>query len=126
MFSRRISLLSSAVAVIGLVQLAAIAHECCLNMRRPACGKVCKLVCETKKITAIGFGNECKNICVPPPSCAGCKHCAVCCGQCKCEPCQCCETSAPRCEFCWRDWFACGCGQPRSVKVLTKWQAEKK
>jgi hypothetical protein len=32
----------------------------------------------------------------------------------------------PKCEFCWRDWFACGCAQPRTVRVLTKYQAEKK
>src|SRR4029077_3170046 len=55
-----------------------------------------------------------------------CKHCDVCCGECKCDSNQCCQESAPKCEFCWRDWFACGCAQPRTVRVLTKYQAEKK
>src|SRR5262245_13940383 len=98
---------------------------CCT---RPACGKVCKLVCEKKKLTAFGYGYECKDICIPCPSQCGCKHCDVCCGECKCEDnCGCCCTPAgPACKFCWRDWFACGCAQPRTVKVLTKYQCEKK
>ena len=96
------------------------------DLTRPACGKVCKLVCETKKLTSIGYGNECKSICLPGSSRAGCKHCATCYGECQCDPGECCQESAPKCEFCWRDWFACGCTRPRTVKVLTKWQAEKK
>jgi hypothetical protein len=31
----------------------------------------------------------------------------------------------PRVEFCWYDWFACGCAKPRTVRVLTKYEAEK-
>jgi hypothetical protein len=104
----------------------AAADECCLNMSRPACGKVCKLVRETKKLTAIGYGSECKSICIPDPSWAGCKHCAVCSGKCAGDACGECQSCPPKCEFCWRDWFACGCAQPRTVRVLTKYQAEKK
>jgi hypothetical protein len=90
---------------------------------RPACGKVCKLVCEEKTITAIGYACHCDTICIPGPSCQGCKHCEV-----KC----CCDTKAaqkgcaPKIEFCWYDWFSNGCAAPRQVKVLTKWQAERK
>jgi hypothetical protein len=29
----------------------------------------------------------------------------------------------PRCEFCWWDWTPCGCGKPRKIKVLTKYEA---
>lgn len=119
-------LLISAAVFVSLFPTIGLAQHCRLDMVRPACGKVCKLVCETKKITAIGYGSECKNICLPPPSRQGCKHCAVACGECKCDPCACCQSTAPKCEFCWRDWFACGCSCPRSVKVLTKYQAEKK
>jgi hypothetical protein len=35
------------------------------------------------------------------------------------------EGCAPKIEFCWYDWFACGCASPRTVKVLTKYQAER-
>ncbi|MEX2317519.1 MAG: hypothetical protein WD669_10240 [Pirellulales bacterium] len=90
---------------------------------RPVCGKTCKLVCEEKKITAVGYGCHCETICVPGPSCQGCKHCETVC---------CCDTEAatkgcpPKIEFCWYDWCARGCAAPRQVKVLTKFQAERK
>ncbi len=102
------------------------AQHCPLDMYRPACGKVCKLVCESKKLVSIGYGSECKQICVPGPSEPGCEHCACCCGERKCDPCACCQPTAPLFKFCWRDWCLCSCAQPRSIKVLTKYQLEKK
>ena len=110
--------------------------------QRPTCGKVCKLVCEPKKLAAVGYGCKCNTIAVPGPSCEGCKHCAVqccpsdacgpcgsndgdvCCGPC-CKGC-CCEAAPAKIEFCWHDWFTNGCARPRTVKLLTKYQAEKK
>jgi hypothetical protein len=93
-------------------------YGCC---SRPACGKVCKLVCAPATLIAVGYGCECKEICIPGPSRPGCKHCETRC---------CCDNELkgcpPKIEFCWYDWFACGCAQPRSVRVLTKYQAEKK
>jgi hypothetical protein len=87
---------------------------------RPACGKVCKLVCEPKKISAFGYGYECDTICIPKPGRRGCKHCdTTCCLGDDLEGCP------PKIEFCWYDWFACGCAQPRTVKLLTKYQAER-
>jgi hypothetical protein len=119
-------------------------YGCC---SRPACGKVCKLVCETKKLTVTCYGSDCKQICLPGRSVPGCKHCCVtccgcggcgpeneccsegCCGcqGCGCGPCgnSCCREELPKCEFCWRDWFPCCCGKPRTVKVLTKYEAKK-
>ena len=95
----------------------------------PTCGKVCKLVCETKKLTAVCYACECDEICIPGPSRRGCKHCATCGGEQVCSECDSacpdCRDHTPQCEFCWRDWFACGCAKPRTVKVLTKYQAEK-
>lgn len=104
----------------------AAANEFALECACPArCGKVCKLVCEKKKLTAICFGCECDEICIPGPSRAGGKHCATCNGECTADACTDCQNHPPQCEFCWRDWFACGCARPRTVKVLTKYQAEK-
>jgi len=103
----------------------AAADDFLLDRSRPACGKVCKLVCEKKKLTAICYGCECKEICIPAASRQGCKHCATCYGDCTAEDCSDCQDHPPKCEFCWRDWFACGCAKPRTVKVLTKYQAEK-
>jgi hypothetical protein len=88
---------------------------------RPACGKICKLVCEETTITAVGYGCECDTICIPGPSQRGCKRCDV---TCCCDVAK--EGCPPKLEFCWYDWFACGCAKPRTVKVLTKYQAEKK
>jgi hypothetical protein len=92
-----------------------VSHPCC------AC-KVCKLVCEQKKLTVTCYGCKCKDICIPGRSEDGCKHCATCSGaaQAKCGECP------PKCEFCWRDWFPCSCAEARTVHVLTKYQAEKK
>jgi hypothetical protein len=114
------------VVVLCALQAVASAEEFCLDISRPACGKVCKLVCETKKLTSICYGCECKDICLPERSREGCKHCAVCYGKCASDACGNCQSCPPKCEFCWRDWFACGCAEPRTVRVLTKYQAEKK
>lgn len=108
---------------------------------RPACGKVCKLVCETTTIKAVCYGSECTEICIPSHSRRGCKHCESCCsedcynesccseacGDCECggRGCLSCQNKGPECKFCWYDWFACGCAKPRTVKVLTKYEAEK-
>jgi hypothetical protein len=113
-------------AFLCLLRAISTAEVLDLDGQRPTCGKVCKLVCDTKKLTAIGYGSECKDICLPEPSRVGCKHCAVCYGKSTCDACGNCQSCAPKCEFCWRDWFACGCAQPRTVRVLTKYQAEKK
>jgi hypothetical protein len=89
-------------------------------MIRPACGKVCRLVCETNKLQAVGYGYKCESICIPGVSRHGCKHCDMtCCAGDDIEGCP------PKIEFCWYDWFACGCAKPRTVKVLTKYQAER-
>ena len=87
---------------------------------RPACGKVCKLVCETTTLTSTCYGVKCEQTCIPGRSYPGCKHCAACCG--KCEPGLIC---LPKCLFCWRDWCPTTCGVPISVKKLTKYQAER-
>lgn len=97
---------------------------------RPACGKVCKLVCDTETLVSTCYGCECDTISIPGPSRAGCKHCATtCCGCGNAGCCRCgkgdCSGHPPKCEFCWRDWFARGCAKPRTVKVLTKYVAEK-
>jgi len=109
-----------------VIEALADAPDCGSCVGPPRCRKVCKLVCDTKKLTAIGYANDCKTICLAPPSRCGCKWCACQCGECKNDPCSCCQATAPKFEFCWRDWFACGCARPKTIKVLTKYQCEKK
>lgn len=123
------------IVVIGSVTAAnapagELMYGCCA---RPACGKVCKLVCETLTIATTCYGCECDLICIPGPSRPGCKHCSTtCCGcgcNAACDDGSCgscgCQSQTPKCEFCWRDWCASGCAKPRTVKVLTKFEAEK-
>src|SRR5436190_11387628 len=120
----RIHLPVATIAIVCLLQsIPAAADEFLLDNPQPCCGKVCKLVCDTKKLTALCYGSESKSFCIPNPSRAGCKHCAECYGKGALKSCDDCQ---PKCQFCWRDWFACGCAQPRTVRVLTKYQAEKK
>jgi hypothetical protein len=138
---------SIASLVIGVALLSggmmnfATAGDCMFGCwDRPTCGKVCKLVCKEKTLTAVGYGCKCNTIAVPCPSCEGCKHCCcqccppdacgpcgtdkgdVCCGPC----CPCCEAAPAKITFCWHDFFTCGAACPRTVKLLTKYQAEKK
>jgi hypothetical protein len=122
MAQRSIALLLTTLAltVIPAAQAAADGELVFGCWTRPACGKVCKLVCETTTLVSTCYGAECKQICVPGPSQQGCKHCAACCGS--CEPGLACP---PKCLFCWYDWCPCRCAQPRSVKKLTKYEAEK-
>jgi hypothetical protein len=87
---------------------------CCT---RPACGKVCKLVCDETTLTVTCYDCECDQICVPGPSQQGCKHCATM---------HCGENGCAKCEFCWYDWCASGCALPRTVKVLKKYETQRK
>src|SRR5215211_4736760 len=63
MIPLQIRLLLDGVAILCLWQAILAADELNLDKPRPACGKVCKLVCETKKLTAICYGSESKDIC---------------------------------------------------------------
>jgi hypothetical protein len=142
MTKQRIALSMISVALLGAgIANWAAAGNCVFGCwDRPTCGKVCKLVCKEKTLTAVGYGCKCNTIAVPCPSCEGCKHCEcqccppdacgpcgtdkgdVCCGPC----CPCCEAAPAKITFCWHDFFTCGGACPRTVKVLTKYQAEKK
>ena len=119
----RTRIVTLAVTVVCLVSTRlAVAGElmygCC---GRPACGKVCRLVCDTTTLTDVAYGCECKQICIPGPSRSGCKQCETRCG---CDGAV--QGCPPKFEFAWYDWLSCGCARPRSVRVLTKFQAEKK
>jgi hypothetical protein len=135
------SLLIGVAVLGGGIANWAAAGDCIFGCwDRPTCGKVCKLVCGEKTLVAVGYGCKCNTIAVPCPSCEGCKHCVCqCCPPDACGPCGtnkgdvCCGPCCPSCEaapakitFCWHDFFTCGGACPRTVKVLTKYQAEKK
>ena len=90
------------------------------------CGvrKVCRLVCETKKIKDYCYGCKCDAICLPGKSCRGCLHCDdVCasCGQCGCD-CGC--DHKPLCHLEWYDWKP-GCADMLHIKKLVKYEVER-
>jgi hypothetical protein len=125
MIPPQIRMLLAVVAFGSALRTACAADEFLADGSCPSCGKVCKLVCETKKLTSTCYGSDSKDFCIAEPSRRGCKHCAECYGKGAADACGDCNSCPPKCEFCWRDWFACGCAQPRTVRVLTKFQAEK-
>ena len=90
---------------------------------RPACGKVCKLVCETKKLTAVGYGCECKDDLHSGPKPARLqtlRHDVLRRGDdlkgCRAQDASSAGTTG----------LPAVVRKPRTVKVLTKYQAEKK
>src|SRR5688572_30701220 len=65
-----------------------------------ACQKVCRLVCEEKKVEIICWACNCQDFCLPGPSCPGCTHCEMVCGECG-DPCDCTKPHAKPKKFIW-------------------------
>src|SRR5262245_56484775 len=64
----------------GFGRASAGEHACCAHSGcQAACEKVCRLVCETKKVTKIEYSCQCEDFCVPGPS----ERCVTvdCCGD---------------------------------------------
>jgi hypothetical protein len=84
-----------------------------------ACQKVCRLVCDAKKVEVVCWGVACEDFCLPKPSEPGCRHsrivCADCDASCDREP----PVAAPK-RFVWRDWI------PTCAKLFTKKKLMKK
>jgi hypothetical protein len=83
-----------------------------------ACQKVCRLVCEEKKVEITCWGCKCEDFCVPGPSKPGCKHCETVCEFCE-------EGSDPKSpvtaskKFVWTEWIP-GCAKVYTKKTLMK------
>ena len=107
------------VAAVCLTVLAALpalsleAGELCCAL----CGchdrttKVCRLVCETKKVPITCYGCREEDFCVPGPSTPGAEHCEAVCGS--SLPC------AQR-RFVWSEWFPAGSADVFTRKKLQK------
>jgi hypothetical protein len=77
------------------------------------CQKVCRLVCEEKKVDVICWGCKCEDFCVPAPSTPGCRHCENICETCDAAG----DCTKPRSQvkkFVWTDWT------PSCAKIYTK------
>jgi hypothetical protein len=84
-----------------------------------SCQKVCRLVCEEKKVEVLCWGCKCEDFCLPGPGCPGCKHCDVVCQSCP-EPCDPAVPYAKPKQFVWRDWMPNGAQRYTRTKLMRK------
>jgi hypothetical protein len=111
-----IALLFTGIATLAANATTALGCDHCGGAG--ACQKVCRLVCETKKVEITCWGCKCEDFCVPGPSKPGCKHCETVC-----------EDGAEGCDpngvhyqpqkFVWTEWIP-GCATIRTRKKLMK------
>ncbi len=111
--ARRILLLTL-IVVASMAGRAFSGDGCCdLCGCSQGCHKVCRLVCEEKKVDVICWGQKCEDFCVPGPSKPGCQHCEMVCESCADK----CDDKAPHGapkRFVWTDWI------PGYAMVYTK------
>jgi hypothetical protein len=75
--------LTAALTVVAayITQYGAIAAGCDHCNRDCGCRKVCRLVCEEKKVEITCWGIECEDFCLPKHGKPGCKHCELVCDE---------------------------------------------
>jgi hypothetical protein len=82
-----------------------------------ACAKICRLICEEKKVEIVCFGCKCEDFCIPGPSRASCKHCEAVCDVCdKNDPKS--PVTRPK-RLVWTEWIP-GCATVHTRKKLTR------
>lgn len=105
----------------GLAASTAVAGDgCCAHCGCEShCQKICRLVCEEKKVETTSWGCQCEDFCVPSPSHLACKHCEPACESCAdaCDPDAVC--AKPK-KFVWKEWI------PTCAKIYTKKKLMKK
>jgi hypothetical protein len=77
------------------------------------CKKVCRLVCEEKKVEVVCWGCKCEDFCVPGPGCPTCEHCNCVCQSCGKDGTPSKVCSAPK-RLVWYDW------RPSFAQMYTK------
>lgn len=111
-------------AVIASLTLASAAAARAGDVRCAHCGvcgagdKVCRLVCEEKKVDVVCWGCLCEDFCLPGPSEPGCQHSTTVCDECDKPR----VPGAPQVDpkrFVWREWFP-GCARIFTRKKLYK------
>ncbi len=112
-----LGILLSIAVVITIAGRARAGNRWCAHCgEADGCQKVCRLVCENKKITAICWGCACENFCLPGPSTPSCRNCEMVCD----------ETSDPKApcvqpkKLVWTDWIPGQCGKVFTKKKLMK------
>lgn len=90
--------------------------------RTGSCQKICRLVCEEKKVQIICWGSQCEDFCLPGPSKPGCQHCELVCEG-DTDPKSPC--TKPK-KFVWTDWIPANCGKVHTKTKLMKRTVTKK
>jgi hypothetical protein len=105
--------------LLGWANAALADHGCCAHCGCSAtCQKVCRLVCDEKKVETTCWGCKIEDFCVPGPSKPECRHCK--------EVCESCDTSGkevgvralPK-NLVWTEWIP-GCARLYTKKKLMK------
>jgi len=96
--------------------------RCCQLCGCGSCSKVCRLVCEDKKVTVTCWGVQEEEFCIPGRGVEQCKHCE--------EVCECQEDEGEVCSrpklFSWREWQPCGDPEIRTKRKLMRKTVTKK
>jgi hypothetical protein len=108
-----------AIFACALSGLARAGEGCCDHCGcQSPCQRICRLVCEPKKVDLVCYGCECEEFCIPGPSMRGCKHCEIVCDSCA----DCAAANGPSQQakkFVWFDWMP-GCATIHTRKKLVK------
>jgi hypothetical protein len=100
-------------------QVSAEHTNCCAHCGTAApCRKVCRLVCEEKKVDVVCWGCKSEEFCLPCHSKPGCRHCETVCDDCAAG-----NPKAPHSEpkrFVWSDWFPGGARIYTRTKLMRK------
>jgi hypothetical protein len=104
-----------AVAMVIASPSRVFGADCCCDHCgcTKSCEKVCRLVCEEKKVDVICWGCKCEDFCVPGPSKPACRHCEEVCGT-SGQPCDCTSPQGKSKRFLWTEWI------PGCAKIYTK------
>lgn len=121
---RRFCLLfSAALMLVGLGWAPTAAFtRCCQLCGVQSCSKVCRLVCEEKKVSVTCWGVEDEEFCVPGRGVKVCTHCEEVC-ECQDEPGE--VQSRPK-LWSWREWQPCGDPELRTKRKLMRKTVVKK
>jgi hypothetical protein len=116
-------LIPAALFLIGLGWNPTAAFtRCCQLCGTPSCSKVCRLVCEEKKVSVTCWGVEEEEFCVPGRGVQVCTHCEEVC-DCQTEPGE--VQSRPK-LWSWREWQPCGDPEIRTKRKLMRKTVVKK
>jgi len=113
------SVLGASICVHALLERASFGGELCCALcgRNDSRQKVCRLVCEEKKVNVICWGVKCEDFCLPGPSKPCCKECDLVCDDCGKKHKEGDPVATPH-RFVWRDWIPSMHGQIYTKKKL--------